>query len=125
MADDRKRGQRTRTLAHDGDRVTVQGFRLRVLDGPLKGTAHTSAAQRVVVGTHASADFRLEDDTLSRFHCEIAIEDGRAVVRDLGSLNGTVVDGTRVVHAYLGDKATLTLGTTRVRFQPVRVRLWR
>jgi len=62
------------------------------------------------VGTHESNDLVLVDPTVSRFHCEVRIEDRRPVVRDLGSTNGTFVDGVRVREAYLKHGNTLTLG---------------
>jgi transcriptional regulator with GAF, ATPase, and Fis domain len=106
----------------DGD--VVQSFALTVIDGPDAGMQKTSAGI-VTVGTHESSGLTLQDATVSRFHCEIAITDGRARVRDLGSLNGTVVDGVGVVEAFLRDGATITLGRTRLRFDiaPDRVRV--
>jgi transcriptional regulator of acetoin/glycerol metabolism len=59
----------------------------------------------------------LTDGTVSRFHCELTIEHGRATVRDLGSKNGTVVDGVAVLAAYLRPGATLSLGRTNLRFE--------
>jgi two-component system response regulator GlrR len=110
--------QRTKSLAFaGGDRAMVRRFRLKVLDGPQAKSEFISLGQRVTIGTHQSADLRIGDDTMSRFHCEIVIQKGRALLRDLGSLNGTVVDGVSVLVAHLADKATLTLGSTRVRFQ--------
>src|SRR5207237_8235640 len=52
----------------------------------------------------------------SRFHCDVALGAGRAVIRDLRSLNGTRVDGVSVMQGHLERSATLTLGNTQVRF---------
>src|SRR5689334_7422271 len=94
---------RTTTALNErpADHTMVHRFWLRVLSGSAKGTSHTSEAERVVVGTHASANLVLEDETVSRFHCEIEVQAGRAVVRDLGSRNGTLVDGVAVKEAWL------------------------
>jgi transcriptional regulator with GAF, ATPase, and Fis domain len=97
--------------------VFVRQFHLRVLSGPNSGELFTSKQEKMVIGTHESADFRLTDPTLSRFHCEVALEGGKAVVRDLSSRNGTIVDGTPVLAAFLRDGATLSLGQTQVRFE--------
>jgi DNA-binding NtrC family response regulator len=97
--------------------VRVRRFRLRVVGGPHANTEMVSTSERLVIGTHRSAGFRLVDKTMSRFHCEIAIDDGRAIIRDLGSLHGTVVDSLGVIGAYLGDRAILTLGSTQILFE--------
>ena len=51
----------------------------------------------------------LDDETVSRFHCEIEVRNGRALVRDLGSRNGTAIDGVSVREAWLHGGATLSL----------------
>ena len=57
------------------------------------------------------------DRSLSRHHASIDVdEDGGAVLRDLGSTNGTFVDGERASAARLLDGSTITLGRTRIRF---------
>jgi transcriptional regulator with PAS, ATPase and Fis domain len=109
------------------DHASVQRFWLRVLTGAQAGTTYHSEAEIVVIGTHDSADFVLEDETVSRFHCEIEVQGGRATVRDLGSRNGTLVDGVSVKEAWLHAGATLTLGTAELRFElradPVKIAL--
>ena len=95
----------------------MRRFRLRVTSGPDAGRHVDSSGEHLVVGTHQSADFVLADKTMSRFHCDIAIEDGRAIVRDLGSSNGTVVDGVSVLAAHLKAHALLTLGSTQLVFE--------
>jgi len=50
----------------------------------------------VVVGRSDEADVCLGDDWVSRSHCEIAVVDNTLVVRDLGSRNGTFVNGSRI-----------------------------
>jgi DNA-binding NtrC family response regulator len=76
-----------------------------------------------VIGTHPSADLVLQDRTASRFHCEIVLANGRALVRDLGSLNGTRVDGVAVAQAYLRSGLSLSVGRTRIRFDYGRERV--
>ena len=95
----------------------IQRFRLTVAEGPDGGRAFLSAAERVVIGTHESADFVLTDRAVSRFHCEIRLINGGATVRDLGSRNGTQLDRVRIVEAHLHPQAELALGRTRVRFE--------
>jgi DNA-binding NtrC family response regulator len=110
-------GPRTDVLTEEGGYALVRHFVLRVLVGPDAGVLYPSAKERTVIGTHQSADLVLDDRASSRFHCEIDASGGRAIVRDLGSSNGTL--------APLCDGAVLTLGRTQLRFElsPGHVRL--
>ncbi|WP_224249255.1 sigma 54-interacting transcriptional regulator [Hyalangium gracile] len=98
-------------------RMLVRQFRMRIIAGPDTGGVHASQGARVVIGTDESADVRLRDRTVSRFHCEIALVDGQAVLKDPGSRNGTLVDGVPVFHAPLRDGSVLTLGHTQLRLE--------
>ncbi len=64
------------------------------------------------IGRSAQNDIVIEDASLSRHHARLEIQDGKALIEDLGSLNGTMVNGERVkgVHPLrAGDH--LVLGT--------------
>jgi len=74
------------------------------------------AAERMVIGADPKADLVIADAAMSKFHCEIRITEGAAVVRDLGSRNGTLVDRVPVIEAPLRDGALLSLGRTELRF---------
>jgi len=89
---------------------------LAVIGGPDAGRSFSATGKRVVVGTAEGVDLVLTDPTVSRFHCELVLEAGRPIVRDLGSKNATLVDGIAVIAAPLADGATLTLGKTTLRF---------
>jgi DNA-binding NtrC family response regulator len=95
-----------------------------VVDGPDAGKSQR-AAERVVVGTHPSASLVLTDGAVSRFHCEIAIDRERVLIRDLESRNGTLVNGVSILHAHLAQGALIDIGRSKLRFglgtQPVRV----
>jgi len=94
----------------------VRRFRLLVVAGPNTNLDMTSAGERAVIGTHEASDLVLTDRTVSRFHCEIVLSEGSATIRDLGSRNGTLVDGVSVLQAFLRSGATLTLGRSQIRF---------
>ena len=68
------------------------------------------------VGRTTGADFILDAALVSRLHCRLTAEqDGQLVVEDLGSTNGTVVNGKRIDRATLGAGDSLQVG--RVTFQ--------
>ncbi len=97
--------------------MLVRQLRLRIIAGPDTGMVHSAQGARVVIGTDEAADMRLRDRTVSRFHCEIALVDGQAVLRDPGSRNGTLVDGVPVIQAPLRDGSLLTMGHTQLRLE--------
>jgi hypothetical protein len=68
------------------------------------------------IGRGSDVDIRVDDPGVSRHHAEILL--GREVVlRDLGSTNGTYVDGVQVGEVVLRDGATVQLGGTRLTFR--------
>ena len=72
---------------------------------------------RVRIGRGPSCDCLLPEDSVSRRHAELWREDGRWYVRDLGSRNGTRVNGMRVlepVEVRPGDRLALGDATYRV-----------
>jgi len=73
----------------------------------------------VVIGRGTDADIQVNDPGVSRRHAEIRLmPDGpsgvRVVVVDLGSTNGTLVNGRRTSEAELTDGATIKIGTTEL-----------
>ncbi len=111
----------------DDDRLTrtLREIRTRQVRGPrpemlrlrvfLAGGAQDFERRgpKVVVGAHPSTDLVLQGEGVSALHCEFEVRaDGSAVVRDLGSKNGTLAaDGTvRVFEACLKPGARVALG---------------
>jgi len=74
--------------------------------------AHVQQFQksRVVVGRSRDADFRLDDPNISRRHAVVYWDSGQAFVKDLGSTNGTLLNGRPIASASLDDGDVLTLG---------------
>jgi hypothetical protein len=77
---------------------------------------HPLGRRPLVAGRSPSADLRLRDRTVSRRHFEIAWESDRYVVRDLGSNNGTLVNGQRITHAELHDGDVIQVGFVDLQF---------
>jgi DNA-binding NtrC family response regulator len=99
-----------------GGPISVRSFSLSVLEGDARGLEWTSSGDRCSIGSHPSNDLVLSDPTVSRFHTEIEIEKRGARLRDLESLNGTWLDGVRVVDAYLEPGSRIRLGRTLLGF---------
>lgn len=64
-----------------------------------------------MIGRSDDCDIKLVSDRVSRHHCEILYKDGQFEVRDLGSTNGTYVDGARVSRAALRNGAVINVPT--------------
>jgi transcriptional regulator with PAS, ATPase and Fis domain len=95
----------------------VRRFRLTLVEGPKVGLAWESSSDRCSVGFHPLNDLVIEDPTVSRFHCELRVDDSGARVRDLDSRNGTMLDGVSVKDAFLRNGSLLRLGRVAVRFE--------
>ena len=110
------------------ERALRDGFRVTVVDGPDAGASALSTGTTLTLGTDPRCDLALRCRATSRFHCEIELGDDGAMIRDLGSTNGTRVDGVRVVIAYLRRGAEVELGRNRLRFdlatEPVGIELY-
>ncbi len=74
----------------------------------------------VVIGRISSADVVLSDPNVSRRHAELRREDGGWAVVDLGSTNGTTVNGEAVQHHPLSDGDRLGFGTSELIFNEAR-----
>ena len=70
--------------------------RLQVLSGPLKDTTIPLSEGELTIGREASNGIAVVDPSVSRQHCLLSGENGRFLVRDLDSRNGTLVNGTAV-----------------------------
>ena len=79
-----------------------------VVDGP--GTRHELGNGRNVIGRGTEADIRLPDTGVSRKHVDVVLDGGVATVEDLGSTNGTLVNGRRVSRQALADGDVIRIG---------------
>jgi FHA domain-containing protein/uncharacterized protein DUF1707 len=70
-----------------------------------------------LLGRHPDCDLVIDDDSVSRRHASIRREGDRWLLVDLGSRNGTQVNGWRVAEAHVFDGDELVLGRTRLEFR--------
>lgn len=61
------------------------------------------------IGRGVEADIQIDDTSVSRLHCAIVLG-SEVLIRDLGSTNGTVVDGTRASESVLRDGSIIKIG---------------
>ena len=86
------------------------------LDGPSRGAVHTLLAGRNLLGRDPALEVPLLDERASRNHAEIVLEGGRYVLRDLGSSNGTYLNGVRCGSAPLCPGDELRVGSSSFLF---------
>jgi len=106
--------------AGDGRSLLIQKCKLLVVSGPLTGKEFIVSSETVSLGSGVNNDLVVNDATVSRRHCEIELTTDGYAIRDLGSTNGTYVQGVRIQVAFLGTGTEFQLGSTRLVFCPLQ-----
>ena len=91
---------------------------LRVVGGKHNGREIKLAVPKFIIGRGEGAHLRPSSDLVSRHHCGITVEDGQVIVEDLGSRNGTFVNGEQLTGSHLARSGdTIRIG--RLQFELV------
>lgn len=108
--------QGTKVIERDGSSsLCLPGIKLSVVDGPDRGLETKVRRGVVRVGSAPDNDLILADPAVSRRHLEIRLRSDQILVNDLGSTNGTQVDGVSVLKAFLTPAALVRIGDTVIR----------
>ena len=109
----------------EGTRVSKGGASLRlpqgkvvslsVTEGPLKGQIFRLSSARVVLG-RSGTDIVIPDPEVSRRHCAIEVRGSRATLIDLGTTNGTLVDGKQIARHELEHLSEFRIGMSTLLF---------
>ena len=84
--------------------------------GPGAGSRFLLDQDVTVAGRHPEADIFLDDVTVSRRHVQFLRTNNSFQLEDMGSMNGTYVDGVRVDNILLTDGAEILIGKFRLTF---------
>lgn len=84
---------------------------ISIIKGPQTGNAFELAEHETTIGRDPANTIFLNDMTVSRSHAKIKLSPLGAQIEDLGSLNGTWVDGAIVNAAPLHDGSSIQIGT--------------
>ena len=71
----------------------------------------------LVIGRSVDCDISIDDAAASRHHVEIQVKEGKFHWRDLGSTNGTLINGSAMIEGILEDGDRIQIGETVLRFE--------
>jgi pSer/pThr/pTyr-binding forkhead associated (FHA) protein len=94
----------------------TSGPRLYVMTGPRAGET-LGLRHGFLIGAAPGSDFMIADGFASTHHAQIGLDpQGNCWIADLGSTNGTFVNGVRVTQKTLDHGVTVRIGSTEIRF---------
>jgi pSer/pThr/pTyr-binding forkhead associated (FHA) protein len=120
VAGDTRGGGRTRIAGGTAGGTRMAGSvpaMLEVVSGPDQGKTIDVSGKGITIGRDGAADLALGDDEASREHVEVrANQDGSLEVRDLGSRNGTTVNGKKITRTTnVSDGDEIGIGRSRLK----------
>lgn len=115
----------------DGDKIRIGAipavfhtrdadFQIRFESGEHEGVCLPLGNQRVTLGRQPKNDLAFEDINVSGVHLEIVREGQQHVLRDLGSTNGTLLDGRKVSEVMLSSGDRVRIGGSEFIYQDLR-----
>jgi transcriptional regulator with GAF, ATPase, and Fis domain len=116
------------TLAHSGSGhpgrvLEIARCALLSLNGPRRGEEVIIERECFRIGKSPENDLVLADETVSREHCEIVRDDKGYLLRDLGSTNGTLLDGAEIREGYLRAGVVIRVGRIELKVRPFAERI--
>lgn len=88
-------------------------FALQFVSGRYQGTSvPLPEGAEIVIGRESDLDVVLQEDMVSRKHAKIVVRDGEIQISDLGSTNGTFVNGQKVKRARIAEGDRVLVGTS-------------
>ncbi len=99
--------------------VRVRRCRVEVTAGPDAGLVRDIEAPVIRIGARRGNDVQISDSKVSGLHAEIRLDERGYRLRDLDSTNGTFVGGLRINDIYIPPGTQITVGGTRMRFEPL------
>ena len=97
------------------ERDAARAITLQFVNAEIPEHEITLTGLPVTIGRSPEADVQLEDSGVSRQHCEIDEMNGRPIVPDLDSKNGTFINGAAVQQAVVKPEDRITVGRIRLR----------
>ncbi len=93
--------------------MSDRAFALRFISGKYQGGEYPlGETGELVIGRSSDLDLVLIEDMVSRKHAKLTLEGGQITISDLGSTNGTFVNGEKVTRARLKEGDRVLIGTS-------------
>src|SRR5215510_5078437 len=89
--------------------------RLVLLSEGFNGRTYELKVDKTTVGRVSDNAFEIPEASVSSHHAEILLRGSDVVIRDLGSTNGTYINGEKITEAVLKPGQTLRFGTVELR----------
>jgi len=99
--------------------MRMRRCRIEIMGGADAGVVRDTEASVIRIGARRGNDVQLSDSKVSGLHCEIRLDERGYRLIDLDSTNGTWVAGMRINDIYVAPGTQITLGSTKLRFQPL------
>ncbi|TVQ80399.1 MAG: diguanylate cyclase [Bradymonadales bacterium] len=87
---------------------------LLMISGPQIGRSFPIHQSEFMIGRSSQSDLPIEDDLVSRYHCKLVVTAGGAELIDLGSTNGTLLNGRKVDKAQIQEGDQIQVGSTTI-----------
>src|SRR5713226_7956761 len=97
----------------------AKAYALKFISGKYQGGEFPLKPEKqIVIGRSGELDMVLVEDMVSRKHAKINTNAGKITIEDLGSTNGTFVNGEKIKHARLKEGDRILIGTSILRLVP-------
>lgn len=92
-------------------------YALRFISGKYQGGEFPLRMNReIIIGRSSDLDMVLVEDMVSRRHAKITTTEGDIFIQDMGSTNGTFVNGAKITKQFLRDGDEVRIGEARMKF---------
>lgn len=91
--------------------------KLVILNQGMTGRAHDLKSERTTVGRVEDNAFQIADPSVSSHHCEVLLRGAEIVIHDLGSTNGSFINGAQITESVLKPGQTLRLGQVELKLE--------
>src|SRR6185369_756 len=91
--------------------------KLVVLSAGMTGRSHELKADTTTIGRVEDNTFQIAEPSVSSHHCEILLKGSEVMVKDLGSTNGSFINGEKVTESVLKPGQILRLGQIEMRLE--------
>ena len=92
--------------------------KLVVLSAGFNGRTHDLNVDKTTIGRVEDNTFQIADPSVSSHHCEIVLRGSDVVIHDLGSTNGSFINGDKITESVLKPGQTLKLGQIELQLVP-------